>query len=185
MDLEQPSSKNVLRHPSQPNDKRWSLRKTLLLVLVFVLVVVGLLAWWSRLDDSSLVPDKIRKSLDFSVYYPEHLPAGYTLSTTSFRLAEPGVVLFSVTYAKGKSIVFSEEQQPSSGDIDKFISSYIPLNSAVELPLGQAKVGAYGTAPTIRTVLSLPIHDGPWLIMTAPADVSHDDLVNIAKSLTK
>lgn len=136
-------------------------------------------------SDTNPVPKKIQKSVGFSVYYPGSLPAGYTLDDTSFQLPEPEVVLFTVTYGKSKNLVFSEEQQPSSSDIDKFIRNYLPLNSALQLPLGQAKIGAYGSAPNIRTVLSLPIHHGPWLIVTAPSDVNHDDLVKIVTSLTK
>lgn len=132
-----------------------------------------------------MVPKEIQKSVDFPIYYPNQLPSGYMLDPASFRLAEPGVVLFAVRYGEGKDIVFSEQQQPSNSEMDKFISSYLPLNSALQLPLGQAKVGAYGNAPNIRTIVSLPLHKGPWLIATAPSEVGHEDLVKILQSLTK
>ena len=173
----------------KPASKKYTLNKRLILVLILVLVVVGLVAGMYNVfgSSTSLVPQKIQRAVDFSIYYPntKKMPAGYTLDIQSFRLAQPGVVLFAVTYGGGKDITFSEQQQPSNDDINKFVSSYIPLNTILQLPLGQAKIGAYGTAPDIRTVASLPIHNGPWLIITAPPNVSHDDLAQVMRSLTK
>lgn len=174
--------KKILRPPLQ----NYTGKTRYLVVLCVVFGVVGLLIGWYLLwGMPTVVPKKIQKSVDFSIYYPGTLPAGYVLDTQSFRLADPGVVIFAVAHGKGKSIVFSEQDQPSASDIDKFITTYLPLNSEVKLPLGQAKVGAYGSAPNIRTVLSLPIRNGPWVIVTMPSDISHDDLVKILAALTK
>lgn len=133
----------------------------------------------------SVVPKEVQRSVPFPIYYPRNLPAGYKLDPKSFRLAEAGVVLFTVTYGEGKNIVFSVQQQPSGSEMDKFVTSYIPLSTALQLPLGQAKIGAYGSAPNIRTAVSLPVQSGPWIIVTAPSDASHDDLVKILESLAK
>lgn len=174
------------RHSSRRGAKKRIRSKKLFLIPLCGLVLIGVLvAVLAAGGSASLVPKKIQKSVDFPIYYPASLPAGYTLDIPSFQLAEAGVVLFTVSDSNGKDIVFSEQQQPSTSDMDKFISSYLPLNSVLQLPLGQAKVGAYGSAPNIRTVLSLPIRNGPWLIVTAPSDVNHDDLASILKSLTK
>lgn len=174
---------------SRSANRKHALNKRPALVLIFALVVVGLVIGVHNMlgGNASLVPKDIQKSVDFSVYYPDvkKLPAGYTLDTKSFRLADPGVVLFAVTYGDGKNITFSEQRQPSSSDIDKFVGNYIPLNTALQLTLGQAKIGAYGSAPNIRTVASLPIRSGPWLIITAPSNVNHDDLAKVLQSLTK
>lgn len=174
---------------SRPASKNHALNKRPILVLIFALVVVGLVIGIHNVfgGNTSSVPQEIRRAVDFSVYYPDikKLPAGYTLDTKSFRLADPGVVLFAVTYDGSKNITFSEQRQPSSSDIDKFVSSYIPLNTTLQLTLGPAKIGAYGSAPNIRTVASLPIRSGPWLIITAPSNVNHDDLAKVLQSLTK
>lgn len=152
-----------------------------------MLLIAGLsVGIYKMSSNASIVPGRIQKSVNFSIYYPslEKLPDGYTLDTQSFRLAQPGVVLFAVTYASSKSLVFSEEEQPSSEDINKFINSYIPVNTTEQLSLGQAKIGAYGRAPNLRTLVSLPIH-GTWLIVTAPSDVSQNDLTKVLQALTK
>lgn len=174
------------QYTARPGDKKHILNKRHLLIPLFGLLAIALLASIYTMNSRpSLVPKKIQQAVDFSIYYPGSLPPGYTLDIGSFQLAESGVILFKITYGDKKDMVFSEQQQPSGNDIDKFVSSYLPLNSGVQLPLGQAKVGAYGSAPAIRTVLSLPIRNGPWLIVTAPSEVSHDDLVKILTSLTK
>ena len=166
--------------------KKYVLGKRLIIIASLALLTIGALVGWNAMRiQTSVVPKGIQRSVDFPVYYPVNLPPGYRLVTESFQLAEAEVVLFKVTDNRGKDIVFSEQRQPSAGDIDKFISSYLPLNSVVQLPLGQAKAGAYGSAPNIRTVLSLPIRNGPWLIVTAPSDISHDDLVALLTSLTR
>lgn len=173
---------------SGPVGKKRALNRPIL-VLIFVLVVSGLVIGMHDMfgGHTSLVPQEIQSAVDFSIYYPDSkgVPAGYALDTKSFKLAQPGVVLFAVTYDNGKDITFSEQRQPSSSDIDKFVSSYIPINTSLQLTFGQAKIGAYGSAPNIRTVASLPIHNGPWLIVTAPSNVNHDDLAKILQSLTK
>lgn len=161
--------------------KRYAFSKRLLLVLMSGLIV----ALYILTSGTSAVPKKIQQSVPFPVYYPRNLPSGYVLDMKSFRLPEAGVVLFTVTYGGGKNIVFSEQEQPSANDIDKFVSSYIPLNTELKLTVGQAKIGAYGTAPNIRTAVSLPVKDGPWLIITAPSDMSHEDLVRILNSIAK
>jgi len=176
-------------YASRPDSKRRALSKRFVLVLICALIAVGLAIGVHDIfgGHTSLVPKNVRNSVDFPVYYPDikRLPTGYSLDTKSFRLAQPGVVLFAVTYDDGKNITFSEERQPSNIDINKFVSSYIPINTTLQLALGQAKIGAYGSAPNIRTVVSLPIHDGPWLIITAPSNVNHDDLAKAMQSLTK
>lgn len=174
-------------HSSNPDNKKRTISRKVFLIVLFGLVILGLVlvGWYNIGGSASIVPKKIRKSVNFSVYYPASMPSGYMLDTNSFRLAEAGVVLFSVTNSNSKDIVFSEQQQPSNTEIDKFISSYLPLNSTVQLPLGMARVGAYGSAPNIRTVLSLPIYNGPWLIVTAPSEINQADLVKITDSLKK
>lgn len=161
--------------------------KKLVVAFLAVMLVAGLsIGIYKMSNHTSVVPEKIQKSVNFSLYYPnaEKLPAGYTLDTQSFRLAQPGVVLFAVRYDGSKSLVFSEEEQPSSEDINKFINSYIPVNTTEQLALGQAKIGAYGSAPNVRTLVSLPIQ-GTWLIVTAPSYVSQTDVVKVLQTLTK
>lgn len=186
-----PASTSAVQPPRgpRPDAKKRAPSKRFFFVLGLVLVVaalaVGLHAVLGR--HASLVPKNIQKSVDFSVYYPDpqKLPAGYTLDTKSFKLAQPGVVLFAVTYGTGNNIVFSEEKQPGSAIINKFTNSSIPLHTDLKTSLGQAELGAYGTGENLRTVISLPINNGPWLILTAPPSTSKSDLQQILQTLTR
>lgn len=181
-----PAAARLSRATLKPVIKKYTRSKRFLLLMFFAAVGMGmLLAWTATRGTTTVVPKKIQTAVPFKIYYPANLPTGYTLEMTSFQLPEPGVVLFTVTDGRGRKIIFSEQEQPSGGDIDKFVSNYLPLNTIVNVPLGQAKVGAYGSAPNIRTLVSLPIRSGPWLIVTAPADVSHDELTSILSSLAK
>ena len=150
-------------------------------------IVLAAALWLLLSIHHSPVPKDIRKGSNFSIYYPEEgkMPSGYTLDKTSFRKAEGGVVLFSVSYDNGRSMVFSEQAQPGSDVIDKFKAQAIPVNTKVNVPLGQAVIGAYGSGNNIRTVASLPITRGPWLIITAPSDINQNSLKQVLNSLTK
>lgn len=182
------TGKMTVTHLTKPNRKGRVHSKKVAIILVAALVAISLVAalYNKMTSHVSLVPPNIQKAVDFSVYYPDvkKLPAGYGLDTKSFQLAQPGVVLFAVTHNGSKSVIFSEEQQSSARDIVKFVSNYIPVNTTLQLILGQAKIGAYGSAPNLRTVASLPVQSGPWIIVTAPPEVRHDDLVKILHSLT-
>lgn len=172
-----------------PPKKRWLSRPRLIEggSLLVILIVIALIFLNHSTPTNIPVPESVRKAVNFHIYYPnqQKLPYGYSLDTTSFRLAEPGVVIYSVVSPDNQRLVFSEEQKPEQGVIDKFTTSSIPLHTEVKTGLGQAEFGAYGTGKNLRSVVSLPINGGPWLIITAPSSSNHDDLVHIIQALTK
>jgi hypothetical protein len=133
------------------------------------------------------VPRNLRQSVSFPVYYPdEHkLPKGFVLNESSFKTAQKGVIIFSIGQAGGQRLIISEEARPSDSTINDFIKNYTPLHSTVSTKLGQAQFGAFGNPPNIRTIVSLPINKGPWLIITAPTTISQDDIKQILQSLKK
>ncbi len=155
--------------------------------LAAALLAVGVIFLWPRKEAVSPVPAQIRKDVSFQIYYPKQqkLPSGYSLDTASFRLAQPGVVIYSVVSRDAQRLTFSEEQSPGRSIIDKFTSSYIPVHTEEKTNLGQAEFGANGTGSSPQTIISLPINGGPWVIITAPATSSHADLVHIIQTLTK
>jgi hypothetical protein len=170
-----------------PTKRRVSRSRLALGGALAIIFLAGLVFFWPNKTTDSPVPMQIRKAVSFPVYYPDQhkLPHGYSLDTSSFHLAQPGVVVYSVVTPDSQQLTYSEEEQPERSIIDKFISGYIPLHTEVKTSLGQATFGAYGTGKNLRTVVSLPIDKGPWLIITAPASSSHADLLRILQSLTK
>jgi hypothetical protein len=134
----------------------------------------------------SPVPAEVRSAVSFPIYYPRQskLPPGYSLDTASFRLAESGVVIYSV-HKGSQQLVFSEQEAPDGNVINKFTSSYIPLHNTITTDLGKAEIGAAGQGSSLQTVASLPVVKGPWLIITAPADTKQSDMQQVLQSLTK
>jgi hypothetical protein len=155
--------------------------------MVVVVLLLGLIIFIQhRITAGSPVPTEIKKTVSFPIYYPEQskLPPGYSLDNTSFRFAQPGVVVYAIQKGS-QQLVFSEEETPGGNVVDKFTSSYIPLHNTITTDLGKAAVGAAGQGANLQTIVSLPITKGPWLIITAPADTKQSDVQQILQALTK
>ena len=163
------------------NNKRWLAAGGLLMAAL----LIGAAAW--RLSASgSPVPDNIQSSVGSGVYYPDKskLPANYSFDESSIRQADDGVSIVTVNGNNG-GVSISQQAQPASDVIDNFLKTYIPLHSALSTKLGQAQVGASGQASNLHTIASLPVKGGPWLIITAPADISQTELKQIIESLKR
>ena len=169
-----------------------SKKMPLLLSAAGLLVVAAALSYWliwrpdpktTSPDNSNPVPLSIRQAVSFPVYYPDQqkLPSGYNLNTSSFGLPVNNGVSYSVSYGGGKKIVFSVQAKPSESELQTFNSSYIPLRIEYETSIGQAKIGAYQS----KTLVSLPVMNGPWIIITAPADINQDQLKSVLQSIRK
>lgn len=158
-------------------------------IVLGAVIVLGLAFWAFSHGQiaTNPVPKDIRKSASFAVYYPDEnkLPKGYAIDKGSFKQADGGVVLFSLSYSNGRSLVISEQPQPAPDIIEKFKASAIPVSNKISTALGQAAVGAYNSGNKIQTVTSLPITNGPWLIVTAPADINQNELKQVLQALTK
>lgn len=172
-------------------------KKGLILAIEFLIMAALVVAIVWRLffyhsasqppSTGSPVPVSVAQAVNFPVYYPDRqrLPAAYTLDNSSFRQAQPGVVIYSIKSPGSQSLTVSEEEQPAGSVITDFIKNYIPLHDSVSTSFGEAQVGAYGKAPNLQTVASLPIKNGPWLIITASSDIKQTDLTQILQSLRR
>src|SRR5579884_1825970 len=94
---------------SSINMKARALKLYLALVVIGLVLAAGL--WLLTGGGSSPVPKNVRTAVNFDIYYPQpkKLPAGFRLDNSSFKLAQAGVVLFSVKRPDGSSLIFSEE----------------------------------------------------------------------------
>lgn len=162
----------------------------LIFALPLLAALMGLGVW--RLASSSTpnasnatVADSIRTAMSYPIYIPadNSLPAGYTYDESSFRETDPGVIIFKIKQRADREVIVSEQAQPSSTVIENFIKNYIPLNTSFSTRLGQLQIGANGYAPSLRTIASISIRQGPWLIITAPSDIKHTELKQIVESL--
>ena len=155
-----------------------------------VTVVIVVVAWLVALISSNPInpiPKSILAAVNYPVYYPaeNRLPAGYTLDKRSIELVSPKVVILVVKYGSRNMIVFNEQSNPGSGVINQYSSDYIPIHTTFWTPLGNAILGAYNDGHSIKSVVSLPINNGPWIIVTAPSNIDQTNLKDILDSLTK
>lgn len=153
------------------------------LAFVVCSIAAGVGFWFFGHAGSSPVPKKVAQSVDFPVYYPNQakLPHGYTLNTDSFANPLNAGVQYSVNYGKGSQLVFTVQRKPSQEELKTFIANYIPLKIDYQTHLGQAAIGAYHS----QTLVSLPVNDGPWVVVTAPLNIKQNDLKQVLQSLTK
>lgn len=146
--------------------------------------LIGGLLMAKQLPDP--IPLAIRKSVPYSIFYPDssRLPSGYRLSQNVIHFAKADVVILMINYGS-KSIVVSEQQPPDSSTINNFVAEHIPVHTTLPTALGQAEFGAYNSGNGLRTVISLPVPNGPWLIITAPPDAKRQTLIEIISSMVK
>jgi len=183
------------------NEKQWTARnrsnqkKLWVALWLGLLIIVGaMIGLWLYLHrphtqapskNSSPVPASIAQSVNFPIYYPDSkkLPAGYNLDLNSFKSPVKNGVAYSVSYDSNKKIVFSVQQKPSDNELQSFTSNYIPLNNSVQVPVGQAKIGAYNNHGTLETLVSLPTNSKAWIVITAPKDINQTQLKQVLQSL--
>ncbi len=160
--------------------------RVVIVVSVVVILLIG--AFFFSGPAPSPIPRSISSKVSFPVYYPDpgRLPNGYSLNFASTEVVNPGVVIMFVGYGKqSQYIVMSEEAMPSSSTISNFLTSNIPLNTSFNTPFGSGVIGAYNDGKELRTVISLPINNGPWIIATAPKSINSSQFENILSSLIK
>lgn len=159
-------------------------RFAIILSLIVLVLVLGAVAVMR--NSSSPIPKSILASAKFPVYYPDtsQLPAGFSLNQKSIQYINPGVVIFLISYQHKQSIVVSEEVKPQASVINQYNSDYIPLHITFPTSMGQAILGAYNDGKNgLRSVVSLPINNGPWLIATAPGNISHAQYEQVIESM--
>jgi hypothetical protein len=150
------------------------------ILLIITLFTIGIV---EITRSTSLVPKAVASSVKFPVYYPDpkKLPAGYILDTDSFSNPVKDGVSYTINYDSNKKLVFSVQTKPSDSELQTFNASYIPLRIDYKTNLGQAEIGAYHS----QTLVSVPVNNGPWIIITAPADINPPDLKQIILAIRK
>lgn len=165
-----------------------SIRGRFIVLISLVTIVLVLIILLIARPPISPIPKAITSAVNFPIYYPDpgQLPTGFNLNKSTIQYIKPGVVIYGIDYPKSQRIIISEEARQSQATINQFISSYIPLHDSFSTPMGQAALGAYNAGKSsLRSVISLPIKDGPWLIATAPSNISRTTFIQVVDSLTK
>jgi hypothetical protein len=169
IDLKNPPKKSrheLIQDIFQPRLKKKLLNSTkpFTALLVIVVIVTGVVITLKS-HQSNIVPANIRKSVNFTVYYPKpsRLPAGYSLDTSSFSTGNHAV-LYVVRYGDNQKLVFTLQSKPSTAALQTFNNAIIPLHTQLSTPIGTATIGAARG----ETFVSLPTNGKSWILMTAP-----------------
>lgn len=150
-------------------------------VIFFAGILFG--GWFYFFRSTNPVPVSIAKLVSFPIYYPEQkkLPVGYALDQNSFRSPIKNGIGYAVNYGENQKIVFSVQATPTDNDIQDFNNSYIPERTDFKTPLGQAEIGKFKS----QILVSIPIKNGSWVVMTAQPDIDQDKLKTVVRSLRK
>jgi hypothetical protein len=159
-------------------------RKSLLFVGVTVLLLVAggvILAFVGSGNGvgSDPIPTKIIGSVDFTVYYPTNLPAGFKLDKHSFSIPQYDVIVFDLANNKSEKIYLSEEPRPSTFNFGGYYKNFTDEQSTIigsgtivvgRINNGETEVGSLATNKT-------------WLLTNTTAAVPLSQLSNMLNSL--
>jgi hypothetical protein len=156
-------------------------------------VILGLRVYQTHSDQ---LPDDIKKSVSFPVYYPSKLPQGYSLDKNSAKTAN-GIVLFSLVFG-GKKILISEQTRPShppdlialtkpqKAQLPVGLSGITPPTLApkfkeIDCPVGLAVQGANVSGSPTAIVLT----DSTLVNMTGSSTLSDAAISEIIQNLKR
>jgi hypothetical protein len=183
--LETPSSptSNPASHSAGPFVIRRHLRLVLIaggLILAGSALGFGIITWlsWGR----PAIPSEITDAVPFPIYIPKHLPAGYKISTDSFKYtAQEGVFIFEATDTAGDRLVFTEQARLPTFDASKFTGRLLNPTTLKGTPY----VTTVGKTNDQKTTL-LSIDTGKtWVLATTQTNLSNQDLQTVARGSYK
>lgn len=122
--------------------------------------------------NSAPIPQAIRTSFDFPLFYPSKLPEGWRIDDKSFSKGVEVLTYTAITDTNQK-VVISIQPQPKAFDFDNFYKETLGKSSQFTATLGQ---GATGEGEGGYKIGSLTTGDSWILISTTSKDVSAKDL---------
>ena len=93
---------------------------------------------------NALIPTVFTNKLNFTVFYPKHLPAGYYVDVKSFQ-REGSVLVFNILSPQGRSIGVSQQSIPSNMPLHQSQTPVeIPGEKSFETNAGKGHIGLWG-----------------------------------------
>ncbi|HSW75105.1 MAG TPA: hypothetical protein VLG16_04535 [Candidatus Saccharimonadales bacterium] len=118
-------------------------------------------------------------SIDFPLYYPTRLPAGYHLDTKTVGKPQDGVVVLTINGPKNQNIYMSQEIRPGTFDFGGYYNNFsdkkLIVTEAGTIAVGHIDNGytSIGSLATSRT----------WVIVNTKASVDLNQLTVLLESL--
>ena len=174
----------MLEHDPPPDfaakSRRFGLSKRVFIWGGVPLLVLAVSAGTWLVLNTKPIPGKYRQGLNFELYYPKNLPAGYTVNRSSFQ-RDDKVLIFSINAPNGRQIAVSEEQIPVGLDL----SQHTANPSAIKLPDQDTFTTSIGSAQTSfwgdKYVTSL-VTQNTWIILNVTG-FTNKESEKVAQSL--
>lgn len=167
------------------HQKRTSARKIYILFLlvigsVLVLLLSGITIRYLRPEKTPFSSDQTKaiKQLSFAVYYPKHLPQGYTINLQMLSISD-SVVSYVIEGGQDTRIYFSFQPLPDRAIIDNLFAGN-PDRSTIVTPLGEATTAFVSN----RQIASIVVKN-TWLIISTVNPVEKPTLLAILEHMRR
>lgn len=124
------------------------------------------------------IPQNIRDAVDFSLYYPKELPAGFKVDPASFSIGS-NVVAYTISYNPDSKLAVSLEPVPPSFDFEMFYEKSLRNTQTLVSRIGKTTIGRLNGVETA----SIMTTDKTWILITAPNGIDDNALRSVIQSL--
>lgn len=176
-----PEPKPVSEEVKKTNSARLKSYRNLIIVLL--LVVLGVLAqqsyaYYQNRQLANQFPEKIRKDVNFPVFYPTELPSEFKLKTDSYSFG--GGVVSVVITTPGGDLFITQQPKPIGLNLASFQESALTDVKRFHTALGEASIGTFANRTTASLVTS-----ETWLTITSTGIINVQDLQLILQNLAR
>jgi hypothetical protein len=179
---------SVPRHPKvvTPSEKnrRRPVRLLKLTGLALLLGALGLFVYWQvqvwNRGPISPFSVSISASVNYPLYYPTRLPAGYQIDTASVSSPQQGVFIFYMTGPKGAKLYMSEEARPLAFNFSTFYSSIKDSKKSI---VGDHTI-VVGRINNNQIEIASWVNHKTWVLSNTTANIPSSQLMSMLNSLT-
>jgi hypothetical protein len=139
-------------------------RPVVWLVSALIIVLFSGAYFYLNGRDMNPVPLNIKASVNFPLYYPVKLPAGYSIKKDSFS-STPQVVTYYAENHRGERMLFSIQAPPDSVGVNDFNKRVLQNQIQIISDAGQARLGDINGRITGSLVTKKS-----WVLLTASSD---------------
>lgn len=123
---------------------------------------------------------KLTASLQFPLFHPTYVPAGYHVNVNSVTEPTTGVVVFSLDGPNKQKIYMSEEARPAKFDIGGFFAKFSDLKESA-ITGGTIATGKIDNG---HTEVASMLNNQVWIIGNTNAAIPIDQMAQLVKGLT-
>jgi hypothetical protein len=160
---------------------RLSKRRIITFVLIAICIIASAITVTIIRDrqhtNSTPFSIETRQAVDFPLYYPTNLPAGFTLDKTSISSTDE-VVLYNLK-APGDAIInVSVQKRPEGANLEAFYAQELSDVHSIPTTHGVVKIGKRG-----QSIFASLVTDTSWIIGTAKDGTLQEPVREVFTSL--